>query len=350
MNDFKNAYQSAVQDMDVLGMKEIHIDAASCMDERRHKRCRMKQVQRATATAFSAICIICVCSLGTVKAAGYLGNVIKVSEWGFRSGDAATMARNDGEISHTYILEEEVAETEEVTAEAGATALQEEQTSGIQAAALDKNAGNISEDSRSVSGNGESVSGNGESVSGNGKSVSGNGKSVSGNGKSVSGNAGSTENEISVSNNAVEAEPMPVKKYASWEELKKDEDILFPQPSISIGRKIDAMDITVCGDWAMVRYDVDGKVLWLERTDYADTQGHAASKVFPGGVCNERSYTDAAGYTYTLVDSVKGKEEEPLQIHAAVSVGSYEVFMDFIGYGEEEARKIIDSVNLSLYE
>lgn len=338
MNDFKKAYQSAVQDMDVLGMKEIHIDAVSCMDEKRHKRCRMKQVQRATATAFSAMCIICVCSLGTVKAAGYLGNVIKVSEWGFRSGDAATMARNDGEISHTYILEEEVAETEEVTAEAGedlpaeaaaATALQEEQTSGIQAAALDKNAGNISADSRSVSGNGESVSGNGESVSGN---------------------AGSTENEISVSNNAVEAEPMPVKKYASWEELKKDEDILFPQPSIPIGEKIDAIDITVCGDWAMVRYDVDGKVLWLERTDYADTQGHAASKVFPGGVCNERSYTDAAGYTYTLVDSVKGKEEEPLQIHAAVSVGSYEVFMDFIGYGEEEARKIIDSVNLSLYE
>lgn len=187
MNDFKKAYQSAVQDMDVLGMKEIHIDAVSCMDEKRHKRCRMKQVQRATATAFSAMCIICVCSLGTVKAAGYLGNVIKVSEWGFRSGDAATMARNDGEISHTYILEEEVAETEEVTAEAGedlpaeaaaATALQEEQTSGIQAAALDKNAGNISADSRSVSGNGESVSGNGESVSGN---------------------AGSTENEISVS-------------------------------------------------------------------------------------------------------------------------------------------------------
>lgn len=343
MNDFKKAYQSAVQDMDVLGMKEIHIDAVSCMDEKRHKRCRMKQVQRATATAFSAMCIICVCSLGTVKAAGYLGNVIKVSEWGFRSGDAVTMARNGGEINHTYIVEERVAETEEVTAEAGedlpaaaATALQEEQTNGIQSESLDKNAGNISGDSRSVSGNGESVSGNGESVSGNGESVSE--------------NAGSTENNISVLNNAVEAEPMPVKKYASWEELEKDEDILFPQPSISIGQKIDAMDITVCGDWAMVRYDVDGKVLWLERTDYADTQGHAASKVFPGGVCNERSYTDAAGYTYTLVDSVKGKEEEPLQIHAAVSVGSYEVFMDFIGYGEEEARKIIDSVNLSLYE
>lgn len=293
MNDFKSAYQSAVQDMNVLGMKEIHIDAVSCMDVKNHKKRKMKQVQRVTTTAFSAICIIFVCSIGTVKAAEYFGNVITVNEWGFQSGDVVTMTENDGEICKTFIVEEEIATKQETVTES--------ETDNASTDLFEEQQENMADKSENAQG-------------------------------------------------VMETELMPVKNYTSWEELKKDEDILFPQPSISIGEKIDAMDITVCGNWAMVRYDVDGKVLWMERTNYADTQGHAASKAFPGGVCNERSYTDSAGYTYTLLDSVKEKEENPLQIHAAVSVGSYEVFMDFMGYEEEEVRKILDSVDLSLYE
>ena len=94
MNDFRSEYQSAVQDMDTLGMKEIHIDALSVMDEGRHRKRMRKKVQRMTATTFSAVCGIFLCGFGTVKAAEYIGNLIRVSEWGFESGDAATMARN----------------------------------------------------------------------------------------------------------------------------------------------------------------------------------------------------------------------------------------------------------------
>lgn len=146
-----------------------------------------------------------------------------------------------------------------------------------------------------------------------------------------------------------EVEEMPVKNYSSFEEFREEnEDIIFPQPSISA--EAEEMSATICGDWAMVRYDMDGKVVWVERTDYADTQGHASSKVFPGGVCNERQYTTAQGYTYTLVDSVKESEDDPLQIHGAVSVGTYEAYIDFMGYTEEEAKEMIESIDLSLYE
>lgn len=55
------------------------------------------------------------------------------------------------------------------------------------------------------------------------------------------------------------------------------------------------------------------------------------------------------GYTYTLVDSVK-EEGEQLQIHGAVTVGSYEAYIDFMGYTEEEAVQVIESINLSEYE
>ena len=285
MNDFKDCYQSAVKDLGILGMKEFHMDASQCMDEGRHNRRVVRRMSR-SATAFSAACVIFLCGFGTVKAAEYLENVIKVQEWGFESADAATMARNETEYPRTYIVSEEV---------------------GL---SMEDN------DVKEVVGGEEGP---------------------------VLFEAG--EEDMT---EEVEVEEMPVKNYSSLEEFRRNEDIIFPQPSIST--EAEKVSATVCGDWAMIRYDMDEKVIWVERTDYADTQGHASSKVFPGGVCNERQYTTAQGYTYTLVDSVKESEDDQLQIHGAVSVGTYEAYIDLIGYTEDEAKEIIESIDLSLYE
>lgn len=306
MNDFRTAYQSAVQDMDILGMKEFHIDASACMDEGRHKRRVIKQVKRVTTTAFSTVCIVFLCGFGTVTAAEYLDNVIRVNEWGFQSGDIATMTRNDTEAEEPYLVGEVIAETAEEM-----PGVQE----GMPGPAAEPYIADMPQGTVPV--------------------------------------ADGAVGEVLMADEAVEEvqiEEVPVKNYASLEEFRKNEDIIFPQPSVSIGEKTEAVDITVCGEWAMIRYDVDGKVLWIERTDYGDTAGHASSKVFPGGVYNERSYTTPAGYTYTLVDSVKEREEEQLQIHAAITVGSYEAFVDFMGYSEAEAKNILDSIDVSQYE
>ena len=50
------------------------------------------------------------------------------------------------------------------------------------------------------------------------------------------------------------------------------------------------------------------------------------------------------------VDSVRAEEEETLRIHGAATAGTYEIFIDFSGYTEEEARQVMDSIDLSLYE
>ncbi len=279
MNEFRDCYQSAVKDMGMLGMKEFHMDASQCMDEGRHNRRMVRRMRRSAATVFSAACVVFLCGFGTVKAAEYFDNIIKVKEWGFESADAATMARNEAEDSQAYVISEEVG----AAMESGIS----EETAG--------------------------------------------------------------EEMVQSFTEEAEVEEMPVKNYSSFEEFREEnEDIIFPQPSISA--EAEEMSATICGDWAMVRYDMDGKVVWVERTDYADTQGHASSKVFPGGVCNERQYTTAQGYTYTLVDSVKESEDDPLQIHGAVSVGTYEAYIDFMGYTEEEAKEMIESIDLSLYE
>lgn len=305
MNDFKTVYQSAVQDMDMLGMKEIQIDASLCMDEMRHKRRVIKQVRRATATAFSAMCIVFLCGFGTVTAAEYLSNVIRVSESGFESGDIVTMTRN--ETKEPYIVSEEIAQTPTPAQTFGDAAQQKAMPAAAEASMPVEEDTAFKEAAKEV--------------------------------------------QIEdVQADEAQIEEIPVKNYTSWEEFEKNEDIIFPQPSVSIGENIEAVDITVCGDWAMVRYEADERTLWIERTDYGNTSGHASSKVFPGGVCNERNYTTDAGYTYTLIDSVQEGKEEPKQIHAAITVGSYEVFADFMGYSEEEAESILDSIDVSQYE
>ncbi|MGN0330173.1 MAG: hypothetical protein ACI4D5_02920 [Kineothrix sp.] len=263
MNDFRGCYRSAVQDMDRVGMKEIHIDARGCMDRRRHRRRVAKRLQRAAVTVSSVIGILFVCGYGTVKAGTYIGNAIKVREWGFASGDLASMEENA---------------PEQMTEESG--------TAELKVCPPMEEAFRIEEEA-------------------------------------------------------------PVKHYSSIEEFENSEDILFPQPSMEMEGTV---EIAVCGEWAMIRYDMGSRTLWLERTNYAHTRGHAAAKVFPEGVCNERTYTNAQGYTYTLVDSVRAEGEETLRIHGAATAGTYEIFIDFSGYTEEEARQVMDSIDLSLYE
>lgn len=308
MNDFKECYQSAVKDMNIPGIKEFHIDASQCMDERRHNRRIVRRMRRSAATVFSAACVVFLCGFGTVKAAEYIENVIKVKEWGFESADAATMARNEAADTRTYIVSEEVGPAPEGKG------------SKTAAVSIDKEEAEP-EKARTLPDSGELST------------------------EKAMEDKGAAED---IMLEEAEMDEIPVKNYSSIEEFKESEDIIFPQPSINTG--VEAISATVCGDWAMIRYDVDEKVIWVERTDYANTQGHASSKVFPGGVCNERQYTTVQGYTYTLVDSVKEDGDDQLQIHGAVSVGTYEAYIDFMGYTEAEAKEIIESIDLSLYE
>lgn len=132
MNDFKDCYQTAVNDMGMPGMKELHIDASSCMDEGRHNRWVIRQMRRTVTTAFSAACLVFLCGFGTVKAAEYIGNVIKVNEWGFESADAATMARNKADNTGLSIISEEVELAVDANAESEISGEGEAAAAGLQ--------------------------------------------------------------------------------------------------------------------------------------------------------------------------------------------------------------------------
>ncbi len=108
--------------------------------------------------------------------------------------------------------------------------------------------------------------------------------------------------------------------------------------------------VYVMGDSIYVRYQVSQEQsIDLQRYDYHGSMSHAASVSFCGEICNERCYTTGQSFTYTLIDEKRRSDDEALRIHAAVSVGSYEVYVNFYGYEEEEAVQILESMDLSVY-
>lgn len=108
--------------------------------------------------------------------------------------------------------------------------------------------------------------------------------------------------------------------------------------------------VCVIGDSIYVQYFIsEDQSVNIQRYDYGEYEGHAASISFCSEVCNQRSYTTKQGFTYTLIDEVAQADDEEQRIHAAVSVESYEVYVNFYGYEEEEAVRILESMDLSVY-
>lgn len=118
MADFGKAYKDAAAE---IGRPSI--DAQSVMDEARRRRVKRRMIGQKGATLASLIFIICAGGFTSVKAAGYLGSVIRVSERGFVTGDLHTMtndigAGTSGEVAEAMpALARESEQTEDIISE-----------------------------------------------------------------------------------------------------------------------------------------------------------------------------------------------------------------------------------------
>lgn len=138
-------------------------------------------------------------------------------------------------------------------------------------------------------------------------------------------------------------------EYDSIEAFQAAEDTVFAFPDMALLGET-TQQVWVSGMFITARIECGDKYMFLDRMDYSDSEGHASSTAYAGGVCNERTYKTAQGYEYILIDSVRESEEEPVNIHAAVTVGNYEMYMDFSGYEQSEVEEILESMDLSVYE
>lgn len=272
MNNFKEAYKDAVKDI-----AQPNIDAQSVLDEVRRRKVRKRQSIQKCATVASMMLLVCVGGLTTVKAADYLGSIIRVGDRGFVSGDIYTMT-----------------DTVPASGEAGATA-----DGGDAQVAVAK----------------------------------------------VMPAEAMAEEPV-----VMEMEDIPEARFESVDAFRKEcTDVVIALPDVELTES-GFESVNVVGDSVFVRFQVsEEKSVDVHRHDYSDSQGHVASISFPGEICNERSYTTGQGFTYTLIDEVQTSEEEPMRIHSAISVESYEIYMNFYGYEEEEVLELLESVDMEIY-
>jgi len=150
----------------------------------------------------------------------------------------------------------------------------------------------------------------------------------------------------------IESEGDAVKEYTSMEEFRKRENAVMVLPDMEeLGYQVDSEKIWVSGTFISVLLGCGDRYIYFDRLDHTDAEeGHASSTVYTGGVCNERRFITKRGYEYILVDSVKEEKDEAPEIHAAISVGYYELYADFTGYEEGEVMRILESMELSAYE
>lgn len=150
----------------------------------------------------------------------------------------------------------------------------------------------------------------------------------------------------------IEAMEDTLKEYASVEEFREKESAVMVLPDMEkLGYQVDSEKIWVSGTFISVLFSCGDRQIFFDRVDYSNAKrGHASSTVYTGGVCDERSFTTKQGYEYILVDSVKEEKDEAPEIHAAISVGYYELYADFTGYEEGEVMQILESMDLSAYE
>lgn len=145
----------------------------------------------------------------------------------------------------------------------------------------------------------------------------------------------------------VEIDELEEKRFDSVEAFRQE----CPEQVIALP-ELDAQEeeVYVFGDTIYVRYRIsESQFIDIQRFDYHGSQGHSAAVSFGEEICNERTYTTAQGFTYTLIDGVMDPEDGEQRIHGAISVDYYEVFINFCGYEENAAEQVLEGMDLSLY-
>ena len=106
----------------------------------------------------------------------------------------------------------------------------------------------------------------------------------------------------------------------------------------------------VVGDeYLMVDIERGDKTFYMDQSYFGNSSGHATSTVYGEKLTNKRNYVTKDGYLYVVADT-PGEEDSPNGIHAAISVGDYELIVDFYGYSEKEAFEVLDHLDLSVYQ
>lgn len=305
MKNFREAYKETVDSIPVPGFRTEEIS-----EKNQKKRLLPYRRKRYMAAAALAGGIFVIYTLGGVAAGGYARSLIRVDENGFQTMDIATALLQEE-------IEEQTPAQNTSPEESGVATLAE--TGGTSVETADNGImGRMVDDVDSAGAPDAAVLEDLET---------------------------SIEQADSQAQKMSEYCEKQERIYASYEAFTEEHEIPLALPNESLpGELIQEEYILMEDSFLLVRLETEESVLLMHQAYYGNALAHAFSMSYPDGVCNERTYTTLQGAAYKLVDSPDGNT-----IHAAVAVGGYELFLDFLGYTEQEVHEVLEDMDLSVY-
>lgn len=290
MNNFQDMYRQSVDRLPGLS-----IDAAAVLDEVKHRKRVAKRRRQMLSSAAVTCSLLFLCGVGSVTAANYFHNIIRVTDSGFASGDADTMemAASDADTMSEAVRSMDAGPVNAEQDAAATGGMQEETMPQAAYAEMLPAQEDVAADKQVDSGFCE---------------------------------------------------------YSSIEDFRANETAALALPAIPSG-DIESVNINVSmymEDIFFLQRMKDGKMIQIRSTYYEDSSRHSSTTVYGDEVTNKREYTTDAGFTYTVIDTM-GETDEQSGVHAAIAIGNYEVFADFWGYTQQQAFDMLESMDLSVY-
>lgn len=139
------------------------------------------------------------------------------------------------------------------------------------------------------------------------------------------------------------------REYDSLESFCQEEDITVPLPDLQLvsGDTVEAYINVYDSQLYISLWDTQGKSVSLMQMDHRGELAYASSSTYGGEAVNERNYTTGQGYTYKVIDIME--EGQLCDIECAISLYGRDLLVGFRGYTQEEAYKVLESMDLGSY-
>ncbi len=139
------------------------------------------------------------------------------------------------------------------------------------------------------------------------------------------------------------------REYDSLEAFQKENETVVPLPDLQlVGGETAAQYINVLGSHVYISFeDAQERRFTLMQMDHRGDMAYASASAYAGEVENERNYTTGQGYTYKVIDIMDGGQLR--NIECAVSLYGRDLVVGFMGYTQEEAYAVLESMDLGIY-
>lgn len=143
-----------------------------------------------------------------------------------------------------------------------------------------------------------------------------------------------------------EVEP---REYQTLQDFQTESGIIVPVPDLQlVGGDTAQQVVHVFDNQVYIRIlDDQERSFTILQMDHRDDMAYAAASSYSGETANERNYTTAQGYTYKVIDVMN--DDEPVNIECAVSLYGRDLLVGFYGYTQEEAYRVLNTMDLGIY-